>query len=505
MAKLKEYSLKEILEIFEISIGLEIHVNVISKTKLFSPTPVVDFKSKPNVGVGYWELGYPGVKPLLNKEVVIKALQTCLLLNMDISKVLTFDRKNYFYPDLPKGYQLTQYYNPIGKNGYLNIFSSQGKLKKIRFIHLHIEEDSAKLLHKENRTLIDYNRAGNPLIEIVTDHIDLKTGDDVQIFLTTLHSLLVDHKITKGRLEGGEFRFDVNVSLKKKNALVYGQKVEIKNISSFNFAKKATINEIITIGNKCLNNIPIDAETKGFNPKTLNNFSMRKKTTLADYRYIPDCNILPIELDNNWIEEQTSKISIKPNYSEKINIIVNEWKFSKKDAIAIVNNPLLLNVLKKLQNHDRVLYYVFFSNLFITYLNQDQELIKNFSKINKFCFFLFNQRQKFEFIILKKIVKSFINQINEIEGDNFQEIVNQIVDTSKSSDDVIPELKQFVQELIQNNPQTIDDYLDPKRKDKVINNFYMRRTVPAFIKKLPNPKLIKEIVISVLDKRIKKD
>ena len=303
------------------TIGIEIHLELLTKTKMFDPAPV-DFNAKPNTMISENSLGYPGSLPIVNKKGVELAIRACQLFNMEIAKTLSFDRKHYFYVDLPKGYQITQNYNPIGTKGFLNLSN-----KKITFQQLHIEEDTAKVIRKEKEILIDYNRNGNPLIEVVTNP-DFANKDEVIEFLRLFKNLMFYGKISNAKLEEGSFRCDVNISLAKEDDQNKGQKVEIKNLNSFNNIKKAIDYEINRQSQQLDKGEKIVNETRRWDENKQMTISMRKKFVTHDYRFIRETNIMPISLEddlifNVWKEEGLNYFDLL-SYLQKINFSKNQ-------------------------------------------------------------------------------------------------------------------------------------------------------------------------------------
>ena len=222
---------------FEAVIGLEIHVEMKTKSKMFSSAPV-SFGLAPNTQVDIFDMGFPGVMPVVNKQAVINALRMCHALNMEIDDTIIFERKNYYYSDLPKGYQITQEFRPLGKNGSLTIGN-----KTIVIERLHMEEDTCKQLHYSDFTLLDYNRAGIPLLEIVSKP-EITNGIEAAQFVEKIRSIVTYLGVSDGKMERGSIRCDVNISLKEKGTSKFGTKVEIKNLNSISNIEKALDYEI---------------------------------------------------------------------------------------------------------------------------------------------------------------------------------------------------------------------------------------------------------------------
>ncbi|VEU69694.1 Aspartyl/glutamyl-tRNA(Asn/Gln) amidotransferase subunit B [Mycoplasmopsis californica] len=284
---------------FETIIGIEIHLELNTKTKMFSGA-LIDFNADPNTKVTPIDIAYPGTLPLLNKEAVVSGIKLAKALKMEIDHLLRFDRKNYFYPDLPKGFQITQQFHPIGKNGALKI-NVNGKEHLVEIERIHLEEDTARQHHYEEDTFIDYNRAGIPLIEIVTRPV-IHSADVAAKYVETIRQIALSQNISDARMEQGSLRADVNLSLRPLGSQLFGTKVEIKNINTISNIKKAIENEIAIQTKKLLGNIKIEQETKRFDEATQTNISMRKKTGAIDYKYFREPNIPSIKLENKFVD-----------------------------------------------------------------------------------------------------------------------------------------------------------------------------------------------------------
>lgn len=285
---------------FEAVIGLEIHVEMKTKSKMFSSGPV-SYGEDPNTKVNIVDMGFPGVMPVVNKQAVINAIRVSHALHMSIDDTVMFERKNYFYSDLPKGYQITQQFRPIGSNGYLVLNTSQGE-KKIGIERLHMEEDTCKQLHSWDFSLLDYNRAGIPLIEIVS-HPDIRTGEEAAKYVEKIRSIVSFLDVSDGKMEEGSLRCDVNISLREKGTEKFGTKVEIKNLNSIANIQKAIDFEISRQSIILDFGGVIEQETRRFDEGSKETVLMRVKTDAVDYKYFTEPNIAPIKLSKDFIEE----------------------------------------------------------------------------------------------------------------------------------------------------------------------------------------------------------
>ncbi len=286
---------------YDVTIGIEIHCQLKTNTKMFSGAPT-SFGRKANTCVNEIDLGMPGTMPEVNKEAVRKAVMACTALHLDIDPLVKFDRKNYYYSDLPKGFQITQQFHPIGRNGYIEIDTPEGGKKKIRINRIHMEEDTAKQYHLSKLSLIDFNRAGTPLIEIVSEP-DMHSGAEAEAYVEALRQTLYYIGVSDCRMEEGSMRCDTNVSISPKGSGVLGTKNEIKNINSISHIGKAVDFEIerqkklLEAGEK------VEQETRRFDDKTGETVLMRKKEGDVDYKFFPEPNIFPIRLSDEWIKD----------------------------------------------------------------------------------------------------------------------------------------------------------------------------------------------------------
>ncbi len=288
---------------FEAVIGLEIHVEMSTKSKMFSPAPVT-YGAQPNSATLPIDLAHPGTMPTVNRQAVINAIRVCHALHMEIDHELWFDRKNYFYSDLPKGYQITQNARPIGKNGHLNVVGEFG-IRRINITRLHLEEDTAMQHHYDDFTLLDYNRAGIPLIEIVSEP-EIRTGIEAASYVEKIRSIVTFTDISTGKMEEGSLRCDVNISLRPIGVTKFGVKVEVKNINSISNVVKAVDYEIKRQNEILLSGKQVIQETRRYDDALKETVAMRLKNDAVDYRYFTEPNIAPIRLQDEFIQAAIS-------------------------------------------------------------------------------------------------------------------------------------------------------------------------------------------------------
>ncbi|WP_374697077.1 Asp-tRNA(Asn)/Glu-tRNA(Gln) amidotransferase subunit GatB [Spiroplasma endosymbiont of Polydrusus formosus] len=353
---------------FEVVIGIENHVELKTKTKMFS-TGAVSYGKKPNSMVNPTDVGYPGTMPTVNKKGIELSLIACQALNLTINPIVQFDRKNYYYPDLAKGFQITQQYYPIGKNGVLTIIDEKGKPLKVKIERLHIEEDTAKQTHEEDCTLLDYNRSGIGLIEIVTQPV-LSSAFQVRKYLEALREILVYTQVSDAKMNEGSLRCDVNISLRPVETKTFGNKVELKNINSIANIEKAIEYEIKRQTEILLMGKTVPQETRRFDEKTKTTVLMRHKTDSIDYKYFSEPNIFPIKLDKTWMKKVLKNTQELP--STKRNRYLTKLKLKTTDIEIILQDYALMNFFEKaikLSSHYETIahYLIGYTS---TYLNQ---------------------------------------------------------------------------------------------------------------------------------------
>jgi len=321
---------------YEIVIGLEVHVELSTKSKAFCGCST-RFGAEPNTNICAVCLGLPGALPVINKEMVRRAIKAGLALNCKIAKYSKFDRKNYYYPDLPKAYQISQYDMPIVTDGHLEIVKKDGSVKKIGIKRLHMEEDAGKLLHltktgqigNAESSLVDYNRAGVPLIEIVSEP-DIRTSEEAYLYLTALKSIMRYIDVSDCNMEEGSLRCDANISVREKGDEKLGVKVEIKNMNSFKNVQKALDYEAQRQIKMMETNERIIQETRLWDTNKEMTFPMRSKEESHDYRYFPEPDLPPMEISKELIEDIKREIPELPQ--EKFKRLIKEYGLPEYDA-----------------------------------------------------------------------------------------------------------------------------------------------------------------------------
>jgi aspartyl-tRNA(Asn)/glutamyl-tRNA(Gln) amidotransferase subunit B len=321
---------------YTVVIGLEVHVQLLTKSKIFAGDST-QYGAAPNTQVSVITLAHPGTLPRLNKKALEYAIKMGLACNADISRFNIFDRKNYFYPDLPKGYQITQDRTPICKGGFVTITLKDGQKKNIILNRIHLEEDAGKSIHLEGEadTLVDFNRAGVALIEIVTEPV-IRSSEEAYAFLTEIRKLVRYLDICDGNMEEGSLRCDANVSIMKAGESELGTKVEIKNMNSIRNVQRAIDSEIDRQVELVNRGEAIISETRTFDAQSGKTHSMRTKEELNDYRYFPDPDLSPVEITDLWLEEIKATMPALPN--ELIRKFVSVYNLPEYDAHVITDS-----------------------------------------------------------------------------------------------------------------------------------------------------------------------
>ena len=437
---------------YDVVVGLEIHAELNTKTKMFSGAPY-HFKAEANTDTNEIDIALPGTLPCVNHGAVKKAIEICHALELTIDPLVRFDRKNYYYSDLPKGYQITQQFHPIGRNGHIYI-DVDGIRKDIRINRIHMEEDTAKQFHLYDETLIDFNRAGVPLVEIVSEP-DMQSGTEAALYVEKLKRTLNYLDVSDARMEEGSMRCDVNISLKPKGSDVFGTKVEIKNLNSIANIKEAIEYEIKRQSEVLDNGGTIDQETRRFDEKTMTTVIMRKKEGNVDYKFFPEPNIFPIRIKDDEIESIIKNMPELPDAKQKR--YIDEFGLSEYDA-----EQLLLN-------KNLALYF--------------DEMMRYSKNAKACCNYLVSELQG----LLQKNGQSI--ETTKISPKDLSKLVDMISDqtiSSKQAKDVLPAMldgtdpekivsergmrqvsdtsfiEKLVQEVLDENPNSIADYKNGK-------------------------------------------
>lgn len=468
---------------FEAVIGLELHIEMKTNSKMFSSSKN-QFGAEPNTLVSPFDMAFPGSMPSVNKQAVINAIRVCHALHMDIDDELWFDRKNYFYSDLPKGYQITQQARPIGKNGYLMLND-----KKIRIERLHLEEDTCKQVHTNKLTLLDYNRAGVPLVEIVSLP-EISSGEEAMRYVERIRSIVSFLEVSDGKMENGSLRCDVNVSIRPIGSKKFGTKVEIKNLNTLVNIKRAVDYEIKRQEALLLSGEIVKQETRRFDESKRVTLLMRNKIDEVDYKCFTESNILPIKLDKEFIEEaiKTSPELAEIKYERYLKLGLSEY-----DAKLLVSNKNISIYFDNVINNG--VNYKLAANWILV----DIQAILNKKSIGIEQFSISPSRLA---SLIKLIESGTIT--NKQARELFQEMQYNDAEpldlVKKSKIEIYNDegcILQIVNEIIHSNPSFKDDYFNGK--DRIVG-FIIGQVMKKTNGKA-DPKLTNSIVIKCLKER----
>ena len=476
---------------WETVIGLEIHVQLSTKSKIFSGASAV-YGSEQNTNTSLVDLGYPGVLPVLNKEAVMMAIKFGLAIDASIAERSIFARKNYFYPDLPKGYQISQYELPIVSEGSLTIRLDDGIDKRIGVTRAHLEEDAGKSIHDmfDNETAIDLNRAGTPLLEIVSEP-ELSSAKEASLYMQKMHQLVRYLKISDGNMQEGSFRCDANVSLRPVGEKKLGTRAEIKNINSFRFIENAINYEIERQKELLEEGKEVIQETRLYDADRNETRSMRSKEEANDYRYFPDPDLLPISIDSSLIETIAS--SLPEKLEEKLERYTNQLSIKEEDAYEITRNIDLID---------------YFEESLETY-NRNPQLLANFLLTEIMAITNKANIQINDLDITPQSLAQLIERLDDgtISSKIAKDILNQLKDGNFSVDDLIEDqglqqitdedqIKSVVLEVINKHQEQKNQYLSGKEQ---VLGFLIGKVMQK-TKGKANPKLVNDLMKQELSK-----
>lgn len=473
---------------FEAVIGLEIHVQQKTKSKMFSSAPN-SFSRDPNTQVAPLDMAFPGTMPVVNKQAVINAIRVANALHMEIDHTLYFDRKNYFYSDLPKGFQITQQRRPIGKNGYVMVDTPNGK-KRIGIERIHMEEDTCKQEHFMDYSLLDYNRAGVPLCEIVSLP-EISNGVEAREYAEAIRNIVVYSGTSDGKMEEGSMRCDTNISLRPYGQKEFGTKVEIKNINSFKNIELAIEYEMKRQSQLLLQGIKIQQETRRWDEASGKTVLMRVKTDAVDYKYFCEPNITPIHLSDEFVQDA---IDTCPELYDSKKERYLKAGLSDADANVILANPKMAAYfeegLAKVSNaKDLANFLIVEIN---SYLNKNEIAIENLKLSPLTLGEIVSYQEKGG--LSHKQCTDILNKVLE-EGCSPEEAKNALHIVAQVSDSSV--IMEFVTGVLDKNPQSIQDF---KNGNQRVLGFLVGQIMKASHGKV-NPAEVSKTLRQELDKR----
>ena len=486
---------------YETVIGLEIHAQLLTKSKMFCSCAADYQDSRPNTFVCPICMGMPGVMPKINRLAVEHVVKTGLALNCNISEYSKFDRKNYHYPDLLKAYQISQFDLPLALNGKLSVETDEGQEKLININRIHLEEDTAKLMHRRDSqgngyTLMDMNRAGVPLMEIVSEP-EMNSPFEARSYLQRVHQIVRYVETSSANMEEGNFRCDANISLRPIGEINLGTKVEIKNMNSFRSVFNALVYEQLRQAKLLDAGEKIEQETRGWNEEKQTTFSQRSKEFAHDYRYFPEPDLLPVALTKNQISDLGALIPELP--SQRVNRYIDLYDLEMDTALLITSEKATSDFFDAsvdlLDNNSKV----------------DKSLVKQVSNwIITNLFSLMNSEGKVisEILVQPSHLVELITLINDgsLSNNMATDVFKMVYETGRDPAEIVKEqglvqisdntiLEDAVSRIIHENPKSVSDYF--QGKEAVVGFFIgqiMRET-----KGTANPKIAREIVISHLE------
>jgi aspartyl-tRNA(Asn)/glutamyl-tRNA(Gln) amidotransferase subunit B len=473
---------------YETVIGLEVHVELKTESKIFSASPN-HFGAEPNTNTSVIELGYPGVLPVLNKKAVDFAMKAAMALNCEIATHTKFDRKNYFYPDNPKAYQISQFDKPIGEHGWIEIEVNDYK-KKIGITRVHLEEDAGKLNHGKGYSLIDLNRQGTPLIEIVSEP-DIRTPDEAYAYLDKLKSIIQYTEVSDCKMEEGSLRCDANISIRPVGQEEFGTKTELKNLNSFNFVRKGLEYEEKRQEEVLRSGGVIGQETLRYDEATNTTILMRVKEGSDDYRYFPEPDLLDLYIDDEWKERIRAEIPELPDERQKR--YAEEFGLPAYDSAVLTAAKELADFFEATiaAGADAKQASNWLMGEVSGYLNAEQKALAEVALTPESLAGMIKLIENGT--ISSKIAKTVFKELIE-KGGNAEQIVKEkgLVQISDEGT-----LLKIIAEILDANPQSIEDFKNGK--DKAVG-FLVGQMMKA-TKGQANPGLVNKLLMQEMKKR----
>ncbi|WP_139492185.1 Asp-tRNA(Asn)/Glu-tRNA(Gln) amidotransferase subunit GatB [Brevibacillus dissolubilis] len=472
---------------FETVIGLEVHAELSTNSKIFCGCPT-EFGAPPNTHTCPICLGHPGVLPVPNRQAIEYAMKAALALNCEISQETKFDRKNYFYPDLPKAYQISQFDQPIGKNGWIDI-EVNGETKRIRINRLHLEEDAGKLTHSEfgGGTLIDYNRVGVPLVEIVSE-ADIRSAEEAKAYLEKLKSIIQYTGVSDVKMEQGSLRCDANVSIRPYGQEEFGTKTELKNMNSFRGVQTAIEYEVKRQEEVITGGGTIIQATMRWDEANRKTVVMRTKEEAHDYRYFPDPDLVRLQISDEWLEAVKASIPELPEARQAR--YVNEYGLSVYDAGVITMAKETADFFDAAVN-----------------TGADAKTVANWLTSDLFGYLNANNLELHEVKLTPEGLGEMVKLIEKgtISTKIAKTVFKEMLDTGDAPAKIVEEkglvqisdvgeIKRIVEEVVAANPQSVEDY--KAGKERAIG--YLVGQVMKQTKGKANPGMVNELLVEVL-------
>ncbi len=472
---------------FETVIGLEVHAELSTKTKIYCGCKN-EFGGEPNTHCCPVCTGMPGTLPVLNKSVLDYAIKAGLAMNCEIARYSKQDRKNYFYPDLPKAYQISQFDLPVCKNGYIDI-TVDGEKKRIGITRIHIEEDAGKLIHDEKSgvSIVDYNRCGVPLIEIVTEP-DLRSPEDAKIFLETLKSILEYTEVSDCKMQEGSLRCDVNVSLREEGAKEYGTRCEMKNVNSFSAALRAMQFEEKRQAEILVSGGIVEQETRRWDDARGISIVMRTKEDAHDYRYFPEPDLLPIEISDEWIERIKKTLPELPEARKER--YVKDFGLPEYDASVLTSQKSMADYFDECIS-----------------LGAKAKTVSNWMMVDVSRFMKENELETIPFEPKKLVSLISLIENGTISMSAAKKVLSEMFLGESEPDEIVKklglaqlsdegELIKMIEDVLKQNPKSVEDFKAGKEQAM---GFLIGQTMRAS-KGKANPKVINKLLFEALSK-----
>jgi aspartyl-tRNA(Asn)/glutamyl-tRNA(Gln) amidotransferase subunit B len=473
---------------FETVIGLEVHVELKTESKIFSASPN-HFGAEPNTNTTVIDLGYPGVLPVLNKKAVEFGMKAAMALNCQVATHTKFDRKNYFYPDNPKAYQISQFDQPIGEHGWIDI-EVDGYTKRIGITRIHLEEDAGKLNHEKGYSLVDINRQGTPLVEIVSEP-DIRTPNEAYAYLEKLKSIIQYTGVSDCKMEEGSLRCDANISIRPVGQEEFGTKTELKNLNSFNFVRKGLEfeekrqREVVSAGGK------IEQETRRFDEATGSTILMRVKEGSDDYRYFPEPDLVELYIDEDWKALIRAEIPELPDARQKR--YIEELGLPVYDAKVLTVTKEMADFFEATVNH-----------------GADAKLASNWIMVDVSAYLNAEGKELHQVLLTPESLAGMIKLIENgtISSKIAKTVFKELIENGGDPEQIVKEkglvqisdegaLLKIISEVLDNNPKSIEDFKGGKAK---ATGFLVGQIMKA-TKGQANPQLVNQLLQQELQKR----